>query len=332
MNAPATLTLRDQIAHALGHLDELDTATARAVANVPAARSREALLTRIHAVMTSGTSKVSPEVSWRAPIGTITVDQAEGIRRAIESRWSGAASRNSHVSAVRSIVRAAWEQGAIDAEHRDRVLLALKPWPDLRPTHAVGRHIEPGEIAHVFTELAADPSTHAIRDGAVLGVMLGCGPRRSEVVGIDLDDWAADTGALTLRETKGSRPRVVYPPSGARAWLDLWLERRGPAAGGLFLPLGVGIGRRDVNIARGRLSSGAIAWIVAHRFGPDVAPHDLRRTFIGNALDAGADLAAVQQLVGHRRADTTASYDRRGEHARRAANALIHVPSPKANP
>ncbi len=80
-----------------------------------------------------------------------------------------------------------------------------------------------------------------------------------------------------------------------------------------------------------RHTTSRVAYNVLARRAPQagadaLSPHDLRRTYVGDLLDAGADIATVQKLAGHADVSTTARYDRRGGAARRAAADLLHVP------
>ncbi len=78
------------------------------------------------------------------------------------------------------------------------------------------------------------------------------------------------------------------------------------------------------------------AWRICRERGlqaqiPVPAPHDLRRTWIGDLLDLGVDLATVQKMAGHASASMTGRYDRRDRGVQRRAAALVHVPYIVAN-
>jgi integrase len=78
------------------------------------------------------------------------------------------------------------------------------------------------------------------------------------------------------------------------------------------------------------LSEGAVLYILQKR-GVEAGiepftPHDCRRTFISNLLEAGVDIVTVSQLAGHASVMTTAKYDRRGEVAKREAVKLLNLP------
>jgi integrase/recombinase XerD len=155
-------------------------------------------------------------------------------------------------------------------------------------------------------------------------VCYGGGLRRAEVVALDVEDFDAPTGALVIRG-KGSRERSGYASNGTLAALERWLEVRGSEPGPLFLAVNKG-----GNVVHGRrLTTQGVYLVVtehARQAGVQAAPHDLRRSFVSDLLDAGADLAVVQKLAGHASPATTSRYDRRGEVAKRRAVELLAVP------
>src|SRR5919202_1374690 len=88
--------------------------------------------------------------------------------------------------------------------------------------------------------------------------------------------------------------------------------------------------RKGNTVVRERLSAQAVYKTVQRRATaahvPEITPHDLRRTFISNLLDAGVDLSTSSELAGHSDPRTTKRYDRRGEATRKQAVDKLHVP------
>lgn len=165
-----------------------------------------------------------------------------------------------------------------------------------------------------------------IRAAALLAVLYGCGLRRAEAVGLDSGDYHPETRALTVRHGKGEKARIVYLPASGAALLADWLRLRPGDRGPLFLPINKG-GRVTLR----RMAPQSIYDLLARRTATAavarVSPHDLRRTFVSDLLDAGVDLGTVQKLAGHASIATTTRYDRRGEHAKRQAADVLHIPS-----
>lgn len=149
------------------------------------------------------------------------------------------------------------------------------------------------------------------------------------MVALDVKHYDAARRDLLVRG-KGRKERRVPLQPAARAALDAWLELRehglrGVTSGALFLPI-----TTSGRVTLRRMTEQAVWNILEERrkmagVAP-FSPHDVRRTFIGDLLDAGADISSVQQLAGHANVQTTARYDRRGERVRREAAELLYVP------
>lgn len=160
------------------------------------------------------------------------------------------------------------------------------------------------------------------RDAAMIALLYGCGLRRSELVGLRLDDYDQSDRSLSVLG-KGQKLRVVFVSSMVLPLLERWLQIRGWASGPLFLRI-----TQVDRVVLKRLSSQAVYRLTARvaRIAGVArpSPHDFRRSFVSDLLDRGADLSSVQKLAGHADANTTCRYDRRTDAAQRRAVELLH--------
>lgn len=142
-----------------------------------------------------------------------------------------------------------------------------------------------------------------LRDDAVLELLYGSGLRVSEVCGLDLGD--VDTRRLTVLVTgKGDRQRRVPISPPAAAAVSAWL-----AEGRSDMVSPTTIGRPlFLNVRGRRLGTRDVRRVVDRRAEAPTHPHALRHTFATHLLDNGADLRAVQELLGHRSLTTTQVY------------------------
>lgn len=140
------------------------------------------------------------------------------------------------------------------------------------------------------------------RDRALWELLYGAGLRIGEAIGLDVDD--VDFKRDVVRVTgKGRKVREVPLGAAAREAVTIWLEFRGDSGEGRALFPGRKCERMDVSGARRRLGRRGLATI--HR---RVNPHALRHSFGTHLLDGGADLRAIQELMGHTSLSTTQRY------------------------
>lgn len=228
---------------------------------------------------------------------------------------------NATLCAVRGIAAAAFGLGMMDADTLQRIRTIKPAKGDRLPA---GRALSAGEVAALMGACANDSSPAGARDAAILGLLYGCGLRRAEVVALAVDAYHRETGELRVLG-KGNKQRLLYVENGAAAALGDWLTVRGAEPGPMFTAINKG-GR----ILSGGMSGQALYDMLRKRAAEArvsaFSPHDMRRTFIGDLLDAGADIVTAQHLAGHASVTTTARYDRRPEAAKRKAQGLLHVP------
>lgn len=147
----------------------------------------------------------------------------------------------------------------------------------------------------------------SLRDRAICELLYGAGLRVAELVTLDRGDLDLAAGWVRVRG-KGARERLVCVGEPARAAIERYLRVLPPWSGAA--------GERAPALFRnrrgGRITIRSVQRIVARRLsGPvlgHVHPHALRHSFATHMLDRGADLRAIQALLGHRSLDTTQVY------------------------
>jgi integrase len=255
------------------------------------------------------------------PWAALRYQHTQAVRAALIERYAPA-TVNKHLAAIRGVLREAFRLGLMSAEDHARAT----DLPGIKSsTLPRGRALSAGELRALFRVIREDETAAGARDAALLAVLYGAGLRRAEAVALDVKDYDVEAGSLTVRAGKGRKDRIGYATNGSRTAIKAWLKVRGEEAGPLFVPVNKG-GALTVS----RMTPQAVLLILRKRAEQagvaSFSPHDLRRSFISDLLDNGADLATVQKLAGHSNSSTTARYDRRGEEAKRKAAELLHVP------
>ena len=243
------------------------------------------------------------------------------IRAQLAKQYSPATA-NKIMSALRQALKQAWLLGDMSAEDYRR---AIELKPITGETIPAGRELASGEISALMNVCQADTSPAGQRDAAIIGMLYAAGLRRQEIVNLSLGSFDRDSGQIVLTG-KRNKQRTAYLTNGSLAAVIDWLEVRGNNDDALFVAINKG-GRLDTSKP---MTAQAIYNMLTKRAAEaevkQFSPHDMRRTFVSDLLDAGADIATVSKMAGHANVQTTARYDRRPEDAKRKAAGLLHVP------
>ena len=251
----------------------------------------------------------------------IRYQHAAAVRSRLEAAYAPATA-NKMLSALRGALREAWNLGLMTGEdyHRAKSVKIIEG-----ETLLSGRALTSGEIAALMKACEKDPTPAGVRDAAMIALLRACGLRRAEICALELADYTPADGLLVVHG-KRHKDRTAYVTNGAFDALADWLIVRGNEAGALFCPV-----KQSGEVVIRRMFAEAVFNLLRKRskeagIEASLSPHDFRRTFVTDLLEAGADISTVQQLAGHSRVTTTQRYDRRGEAPKIRAAKMLHVP------
>jgi integrase/recombinase XerC len=205
------------------------------------------------------------------------------------------------LAAVRSLYRWLAQEGVV--EQNPAALVSTPKLPKKLPRVPTIEEMNT-VLDGPMPEVAAFPE----RDRLMFELLYGCGIRNSELIGINLDDIRLSNEAILIRG-KGKKERYVPFGDSVKSALAVYLPlrlqvlaERKKATNALL-----------INRRGGRLTTRSAGRIIkkiaiAKGLPPDVHPHTLRHAFGTHMLEEGADLRAIQEMLGHERLSTTQRY------------------------
>jgi integrase/recombinase XerC len=248
-----------------------------------------------------------------------TVDKIEhtDIRIYLGTLYDRGLSKASAARALAAI--RSWFKWLARAGHLDQNAASLVSTPRL-PRH-LPRVPSIEQMNRIVDSVGEDSATWPARDAAIMEMLYGCGIRNAELTGLNLDDihWANEA---VLVRGKGQKQRYVPLGDAAAQALRAYLGERsarltaaGNGSGRATPALFINLQLRGLDKAGGqaRLTTRSVGRIVkriavGRGLSADVHPHTLRHAFGTHLLEEGADLRAIQELLGHERLSTTQRY------------------------
>ena len=218
------------------------------------------------------------------------------------------------LAAVRTFYRHLIEIGVVEASPAD---LVASPKRDQYLPHV----LKPAEVAAVLEAIPAATPLE-LRDRAMFELAYAAGLRAEEIVNVDITDIDPDAEQVRVLG-KGSKTRVV--PAGEPTWraIDSYLQRGRPALEQEREPA-LFISKTGKRLSTSDVRRRLVAWVRRAAVQSGVTPHTLRHSFATHLLEGGADLRAIQELLGHATISTTQTYTRVESGRLKKVYALAH--------
>ena len=233
------------------------------------------------------------------PIGGLSRQQLEAFVRQLLSEGLAPRSAARAVASTRGFYRFLVREGRIEASPAED-LHGGRPWP------ALPRYLTPDEVDRLIAQ--PDSSTPlGLRDQAMLEVLYATGLRASEMVSLKAADINASVGYLTTTG-KGDKQRLVPLGDRAAEAIRRYQQRSRPELARAGSPPRLFLNGRGGPLSRVGFWKVLKGYARKAGLRPDVSPHVLRHSFATHLLERGADLRAIQVMLGHADLSTTQIY------------------------
>jgi len=239
------------------------------------------------------------------PVRTVDLDALRAWLWQATQRGDARSTLARRAAAARSFFAWAKDEALVDADPSLRLITPKRG----RTLPAVASADGVRRLLDGMRDASADGESSALRDHAILEILYGSGMRVAELCGLDVDDVDLDRGTARVMG-KGAKERVVPFGIPARDAVAAYLRRARPALASRAAAPGPAL---FLGARGGRIGPRTVYSLVARLLGPivgaeTVGPHTLRHSAATHLLDGGADLRAVQEILGHASMGTTQIY------------------------
>jgi integrase/recombinase XerC/integrase/recombinase XerD len=205
------------------------------------------------------------------------------------------------LASVRTLFRHLLERGEIAQNPADLVASPRRP-------RGLPKPLSPDEVARLLDRIPARTPLE-LRDRALFEIAYSCGLRCEEIVNLDRDSLDFDAEQVSVLG-KGSKTRIVPLGEHAGRALERYLARGRPPLAADEREPALFVSKSGRRLSPSDVRRRLRLWLQNAHLPADVSPHALRHSFATHLLEGGADLRAIQELLGHASVSTTQVYTR----------------------